>query len=513
MKQKVVILGAGVGGLACAHGLSKNPNYEVHIYERNKEIGGQARSSTNAGYKHTEYCWHAFSSEYTFFLEVLNEVYDAEGVKLISHLKPLSRFIYAFNDRNHVENGNSFITQLTSMFSGFEKLYGKPVPLADKIKLISIYMEANTLCDKNLEKYDSIKWSDYLGNISSDVRRWVLDSTSIYLGMDYANLSTHFVFHMMRGGGTFDLFISSGVSNPRHLLDTNHVFYSLDGPMNEVLFNNWQKFLEERGVRFHLNHTISHIETNENRIQSVTVSCDECKHTVEGDIIVNSLSADQLAILIPTSNNIVLDMNSRQVQTQVLYYLPYRVQPVGTEPTILIMPDTPWFLMTRIEGDLWETKDDHLSTGIGIWDRPGLFGKAAIDCTRIELAEECWAQICASQHNLKLPKNIPKWDIWHSFQFDDDKKKINTYEPKFSNNIDTFSCRPTIKDKNILNMYNATAYTKTKMNIFNMESGVEAGINAARCIMSEDPGSFTHYLSQPTNWFFTFCRWVDNLFS
>ncbi len=510
MKQKVVILGAGVGGLACAHELSKNTDYEVHIYERNKEIGGQARSSKNAGQKHTEYCWHAFSSEYKFFSEVLNEVYDVNGIKLISHLKPLSRFIYAFNDRNHMESGNSFITKMDGIFSGFKKLYGISIPIVDQIKLISIYVFANTLCDKNLKKYDSIKWADYLGDISPNVRRWVLDSTSIYLGMDYNNLSTHFIFHMMRGSTLFDFFTSSNQGNSRSLLNVEHVFYSLDGPMNEVLFDNWQRFLENKGVHFHLNHTVSNIEIHNDCIQSITIECEEFKHNIKGDVIVNALCADQLATLIPTPANVTLNMNSRQIQTQVLYYLPYRLQPVGTNPTVLIMPDTPWFLMTRIEGDLWEIDDDYLSTGIGIWDRPGLSGKTASECTREELAEECWSQICASQHNLKLPVNIPRWNIWHSFQFNIDEKKMDTYEPKFSNNINTYTLRPDIKDKNITNMYNATAYTKTKMNIFNMESGVEAGINAARCIISGN-NNYVYDLSRPTNWFFTFCRWVDNM--
>ena len=509
MKQKIIILGAGVGGLACAHELSKNLNYEVHVYERNKEIGGQARSSINEEKKHTEYCWHAFSSSYNFFLRILNEVTDNQNIKLISHLKPLNRFIYAFENRNRMEYGNSFVTNFNTIISGFKNLYGYPVPIFDRIKLLFLYIKANTLCEKNLEKYDEIKWADCLAGISSDVRKWVLDSTSIYLGMDYANLSAHFIFNMMRRE---DIFCSLSTSlNTSSLINTEHVFYSLDGPMNNILFDNWKRFLEEKGIIFHLNHTVTNIDVKDNKIKEVTITHENHSFVVQGDIYVNALCTDQLAALIPTNNNKLLDINGRQVQTQVLYYLPYKLQPVGTDPTILILPDTPWFLMARIEGDLWETKEDYISTGIGIWDKPGLLGKPAINCTREELATECWLQINNSQHNLKLPENMPKWDIWYSFQFNNEEKKMYTTEPKFSNNINTFAYRPTIKDVNIINLYNATSYTKTKMNIFNMESGVEAGVNAAAYILSRSDKKYD--LNASTNCFFSFCRWIDKFFS
>lgn len=505
MKQKVYILGAGVGGLACAHELAKNSNYEINIYERNKEIGGQARSSVSSEQKHSEYCWHAFSSGYRYFLNILDKVTDAKNVKLISHLKPLNKFIYAFNKKNYTEYGNSFITEINSVVNGFEKMYGYPIPFLDQLKLAQIFIRANTLCEKNLEKYDKIKWADYLGDVSPEVRRWVLDSTAIYLGMDYANLSTHFMFHLMRA------------NNSTTLLDSTHVFYSLDGPMSEVLFDHWQTYLENKGVHFHLNRSVTSIDIENSIIHAFTVKCNDSEdeehriYLTKNDIIVNALSADQLAYLIPTTNNTLLDLNSRQIQTQVLYYLPYRVQPIGTDPTIVILPDTPWFLMTRIEGDLWETETDYLSTGIGIWDTPGICGKPAIECTREELAIECWAQIYNSKHNLKLPITLPDWNIWNSFQYNNETKKMSTYEPKFSNNINTLIHRPNIKDKNIKNLYNATAYTKTNMNIFNMESGVEAGVKAALSIQGETIPEAKS--DSPKNWFFKFCQWVDQLFS
>jgi hypothetical protein len=198
-------------------------------------------------------------------------------------------------------------------------------------------------------------------------------------------------------------------------------------------------------------------------------------------------------------------LNSRQVQTQVLYYLNYRLQPIGSQPTILILPDTPWFLMVRIEGDLWETKCDYLSTGIGIWDVWGYNGKKASECNRKEIAMECWDQIKKSKHNLKIPQFMPKWDIWHSFNYNTYTQKMDTWEPKFSNNVNTLKYRPNFKDDKIKNLYHANAYTKTDMNIYNMESGVEAGVKTAYLIQGKP------LEKKSVNLIFRIIRWFDKL--
>jgi hypothetical protein len=497
MKQKVVILGAGVGGLAYAHELSKNPNYEIHIYERNDRIGGLARSALNSWQKHSEVCWKAISSGYKYFLNILDEIIDEKGIKVISHLRPLSKFIYAFDEKNYIEYDNSFITDINMMLNGFERMYEQPITFLDKLKLFWIYLRANTICDQRLEQYDSFKWAEYIGNVSPELKRWILDSTSIYLGMDYSKLSTYFIFHMIRN------------KSKSSLLDSSHVFYALDGPMSEILFDPWQQYLENKGVHFHLNHRIASIVYSpEQIIKSIHIECDEWYREVSGDIFVNALSVDQLAKLLPMVSNTLLADNSHQIQTQVLYYLPNRLQPIGTDPTIIILPDTLWFLMARIEGDLWGTSTDYLSTGIGMWDIPGICGKTAIECNREELANECWMQICNSKHNLKLPTEMPNWDIWFSFQFNEVKNQLDTYEPKFSNNINTLKHRPEFKDKNIKNMYNATSYTKTYMDIFNMESGVEAGVKAAQLTQGKEVFND----EKKPNWFFRLCRWFDRFF-
>jgi uncharacterized protein with NAD-binding domain and iron-sulfur cluster len=75
--------------------------------------------------------------------------------------------------------------------------------------------------------------------------------------------------------------------------------------------------------------------------------------------------------------------------------------------------------------------------------------------------------------------NVVESDVWDSFQFNEDTEKIETFEPKFSNNVGVLALRPKTKDESITNLLHATAYTRTNANIFNMESACEAGCRAA----------------------------------
>ena len=190
-----------------------------------------------------------------------------------------------------------------------------------------------------------------------------------------------------------------------------------------------------------------------------------------------------------------------QLQTQVLYYLDERLD--ISEPTIVVLPDTPWCLMFRIEGVLWDLElGDLLSVGIGIWSKQGICHvKTATECTREEIAEEVWMQLKMCNGMMRGIKfrylntkslddiEIPKWDIWYSYEFDKNINKMKTWEPKFSNNVDTLNLRPEINDFDIINLKHATAYAKTDTNIFCMESAAEAGNKAAESIVKNTNNS------------------------
>lgn len=516
MRKKVIIMGGGIGGLAAAHELAKFPdNFEVIVLEHNSHLGGQAAELDGSSpKKHTALCWHAISSGYTHFLNIMDEIVDNNGIKVISYIKPLTKFIYAMDNSNHIEMDNSFVTNtnITQFLKGYKKLYKEYPPFKDVVNILYLYLRANMICEEKLEYYDKFLWKDFIGKLSPKMKRWVLDSTSIYLGMDYNHLSTNVMLELMRK------------TQQNTQLDPQYVFYSFAGSMYNLLYKPWKSYLEDKGVTILLNHEVSKIYHIDgfNTISSIdVVNKNKPVHVtkvITADTFVNAMDTKNIAKLYPineegTNDFTILHNISSQIQTQVLYYLPYRLQPIGTSPTVLIFPDSLWFLMIRIEGDIWETDNcDLLSCGIGIFDVHGLNGKTASTCTREELAIECWNQICKSKHNLKLSQTLPKWDIWNSFDFNEETYKLDTYEPKFSNNVNTWHLRPDFNDKNIKNLYHATSYAKTFTNIYNMEGAAEAGFKTAKLIIAKyDDEPAPIYKKDNPSWFFRWMQYVDKI--
>jgi hypothetical protein len=486
-KTKICILGAGIGGLTTAHELAKHPQYEIHVYERNDKVGGQSRSVTLPGGDVSLYCWHVIGNGYINLISILKEIRSYDGRTVLNHLKPIEQYIYG---RSTKEEGNKYKREFITPFitkRNFKefiegiKSVGSDITYKDIYYISRAYIIANIASEKRLEKYDSIKWKTYMKELSPEAQKWIIDSTSIYIGMDYDKLSAHTILNLLQKN------ICS------RQIDSRYTFFSFDGPISDVWFDPWVDYLNYRGVQFHFGESIEKIRCNdeENKIVSIKTSRED---EVKSDIFVNSLPIESFAQTLQNNSSVKnryqqLSWYSQQIQTQVTYYFNQEIN--ISKPVILIFPDTTWCLMIRAEGPLWN--NNILSVGIGIWDRPGImYNKAAIRCTREEIAQECWEQLKTADGLMKSLKladgtsllylDTPRWNIWDSFDYDCKEDLFLTSEPKFSNNCYTLKLRPHTVDEKYNNLRHATAYTRTETNIFNMESAAEAGIKAVESI-------------------------------
>lgn len=487
---KVIICGGGIGGLSAAHELIQSEEeYDIHIYERNNDIGGQARSTGDNFRNFSEYCWHVVGRGYVYLTNILREIPSSES-NVFARLMPMNRFIYA----RYPENdgvvydclGDSFLSSASpsEFIRGIHKCGGN-LSVYDYFLMAKIYIISQYAPQSVIDGYSDVLWSEFCSGASEEFKKWAVDSPSIYLGMYTSKLSSRLILDLFRN----KKIVSSEIME--------NDFYSFNGPINKVWFEPWREYLESKGVVFHMNTNIDRFHFDHSH-QSVTAIELEKGDIVRGDIFINAMSTEGLASTFGENGYFYktigynrLYNNGRQIQTHVLYKIPNKLD--ITESTIIVLPDTEWCIMIRVEGGIWdretyEMEGDLLSAGIGIWDRKGRNGKCAEECTREEIADEVWRQII---HHHRLNElylgdieDTPEWDIWSSYVFSNDI--IDTYEPKFSNNIHTLEYRPEIKDDHYDNLYHATAYTRTETNIFCMESAAEAGVKVGKLINNKD---------------------------
>lgn len=479
-KKKVIILGAGIGGLSAAHTLAKRINeFDITVVEQNDYVGGQAAINIQDDTDNTSaICWHVITNQHQYLLNIMNEIHDDNGEKITNHLKIINKLIYCLQNRSHSKYNTSVISNKLKTFNiVFENIYNKKITKKDKYILYKIYIFANIISNERLTTYDTILWKDYICELSDDVKQWVLYYTSIYLNMDYNRVSTYFVFRLLR--------------HKRKKININNEikhneFYTFDGTTSTILFTPWKIHLEKLGIKFLFNTTINHIYHTSplTTISTINIKHNGCESTLTSDIFINALDSKTLATLYPLNNRFMeLHDNSKYVQKKILFYLPYKVQNTGGIITALIFPKSQWFLCVRLVEDLWESeKYNYLMCSIGIWNKSGSNGKNATDCNRKELAAECWQQLIVTNHGLLLQSEMPRWGIWDNFQCSSEINDSNTIEPRFSNNINIQNIRPEYADTRLQNLYHATSYTKTNTNIYNMEAAAEAGTKAAQLI-------------------------------
>jgi phytoene desaturase len=122
-KKKIIIIGAGPGGLTSAMILSKR-GFDVHLYEKNGIVGGRNGCIINKGYK--------FDIGPTFLMMkfVLDEVFHEAGKDINNYLKfikldPMYRLIFSDKTIDVTDDHEKMREIIAKNFPGNEKGYDK----------------------------------------------------------------------------------------------------------------------------------------------------------------------------------------------------------------------------------------------------------------------------------------------------------------------------------------------------------------------------------------------------
>jgi uncharacterized protein with NAD-binding domain and iron-sulfur cluster len=495
-KVKVIICGGGIGGLTTAHELSRR-GCDVTVYERYSIVGGLARSmyfvdrETGERYP-SEYSWRVYGTEYQNLLRVLREIplSQGSGMSIRDSLVRVCTYIFPRFDKSEVViNKKGGAIELTEDFT-----------MMDKLKILDKLLYCVTMCVGRMDSMDSLTWKKFCRDLSPEARKYMVRMWGPVLGMDPTYMSFSVVARMVKIMlGTF----TSGAS----------CLYLMDKPTNDAWFDVWTEYLErEGGVQIKTDHEILDFEISDNNISGIKVHDKKTgKITVESaDYFVCALSVESIAAMTTSNKNmkkipefkrcIRLAKKSRQIQLSVQYFLDQKLIYSTDDRFVIYLPDTPWALIIESEADVWDStySTDHrvqsvLSVGICQTDAVGIEHKKKFTaCTEDEVRDEVWAQIVRSYYksNIKTQSgdsieqvNIVKFYMWDSFYFkDEDGGKMDTDEPKFSNNVGSLEYQPS-PETSVANLFFATGYTKTQRFIYSMEAAAEAGTVAANHIL------------------------------
>lgn len=491
--MKVIVLGAGIGGLTAAHELAKR-NIQVVVYERNDRVGGLARSAyyikDNKKYP-VEYSWRVYGTGYKNLQRVLQEIPLRENQRnsTFNNLLRVATYIFPHFDRPEV------------VLSPERKTKGSDWGLTRKEKrqMLEKMLFCAAMSRQRMDSMDGLRWKDFCADLSGEAKKYLVRMWGPVLGMDPSHMSFPVVARIV--GVVFGGFLSAAGA-----------LYLMKKPTNDGWFDEWVAHLESRGVNIHTRHELRGLDISEGRISGVRVF-DVAQGTEvkdQADYYVLGLSVEALAKIVQAQpdlkqipelqNSIPLAQVSKQVQLSVQIFLDQEVNYHTQEPPILYLPDSPWAIIIEPQELVWgKTFSDDprvksvWSVGICQTDEPGILtNKSFNECSPEEIRQEVWAQIKRSYAQANITtvsgekvseKNEVLFYMWDSFKYNPATKQIEIWEPKFSNNAATLQYQPS-NVTSVPNLLFATGYTKTDRFIYSMESAAEAGTACANHILS-----------------------------
>jgi uncharacterized protein with NAD-binding domain and iron-sulfur cluster len=522
--KTISIFGGGIGGLTCAHELSKlskDPNhpiyYKITIYEQENAIGGLAKSSRDSNGYATEYCWRVFFGFYHNLFGVMSE---------IPLLPDENQNHIRLDDKNKNFLNLNVLEYLTQYSSAN---FDDKMSLNDTLKNGLNILYGLTSGDNRLNALDDLAWHDSLRGTSNVS---VLRQVGPWLGMDRYKASYKSVIKV----GMEMQFYGEIIKKLKNYVTTR--------PTSEALFEPWKYYLERYcNVTFKLRHSAESVQLNNSKTMIDYVNVinldDQRSHInkIKSDYYVMALPCGPMSRLFLSNLN---KYNNNDDDEPDLIYTSYfkrfdilaktclhlqvsfqlyfdRVLKFKNDVNSFILVDTPWDLIIlqypypqdQLQLQLQKSyHNPHFhSTPQSGWSiavctayTPGIvFNKPFNICTPDEIQTELWVQMIRSKRFMDYiyenngfylnDSMITHWSpMWQSFYYaydqNTDQLKLTTTEPKFTNNAGSAKIRPSYRTP-LTNTFLSTAYIAETIDIFSMEAACIGGKHATNGIVSD----------------------------
>jgi uncharacterized protein with NAD-binding domain and iron-sulfur cluster len=519
--KKVVILGGGVAGMSAAHELVER-GFQVEVFERKTIPGGKARSIAAQGattrsslsgtrsFSRTrvgpmrpplpgEHGFRFFPGFYKHVVDTMARI-PYEGASVAQNLVDATELQMASFDRPSyllpTEFPRSAADLRVDVLTAITVLTGQSgIPINDGLFFAAKSWQFLTSCEeRRLAEYERINWWDF---IEADSRS---EGYQKYFGSGFTRSLVAAKARRASTRTIGDIFMQTVF---RIFLPDVSADRVLNGPTNDVWMNPWLKYLQERGVVYHLNADVRAIHYDRGLVRSASVAIGGRVEKVFGDYFIAALPVERMAELAsaelrqgdPSLANLNELTEYVEWMNGIQYYLTEDL-PIVHGHAIYV--DSPWAITSISQPQFWRDFDltkygdgtvrGLLSVDISDWDVKGLNGKEARHCTREEIAVEVWEELKRSLNG--GGREVLRDAQLHSWFLDPDIADADPSAPNLETNgepllvnyVDTWRLRPEAFTR-IPNFFLASDYVRTYTDLATMEAANEAARRAVNGIV------------------------------
>lgn len=520
MRERVIILGGGVAGLSAAHELVER-GFDVNVYELKSIPGGKARSvpvpysgmPRNVGTLYQgrrranrrkdlpgEHGFRFFPKFYKHIIDTMRRIPYGQGRTVAENLVETTRVSWAMFDELPFETVPRFprsLGDLLVLLGDAEEVFSSRLGISTEEKALfaAKTWQLMTSChERRMDEYERIGWWDFVqaeGRSKAYQRFFGIGFTRQLVAARAELASTKTI-------GDVWTAMLLGALDPGVGLDR-----VLDGPTNEVWIEPWLDYLRRAGVKYHLDSPVRSIRVVDGRVAGVTIEQGGRRVEVQGDYYIAAMPVEAMAPLVnrymlmadPSLANLVPLSRHVQWMNGCQYFLN---EELPLTPGHVIYVDSPWALTSISQKQFWRDVDlseygngkvrGIISVDISEWNEPGLFGKPAAECTRVEIRREVWEQLKRSLNvggrSLLRDEYVVDWFL----DPDIEPALGRNAEPLLVNYVDTWRLRPTAVT-GIPNFFLASDYVQTDTDLATMEGANEAARRAVNGILAASGSS------------------------